>query len=78
MFTVGQGGTSWRGSGLAWPALATAGLADPPGLESVVGWRALLLGDVLRFSVGLAARKSPGPSPQGTSPRGLLGSVPVT
>lgn len=62
-FPVGQGGTSWRGSGLARPALATAGLADPAGLESGVGWRALLLGDVLRFSVGLAARQSPGPSP---------------
>ena len=55
VFPTGQGGTLWRGSGLAWPGLATAGLADPPGLESVVRWRALLLRGVLWFSVALAA-----------------------
>lgn len=51
------------GSGLAWPALAAAGLADPPGLESVVGWRALLLGGVLQHYLDLAARESLSPSP---------------
>lgn len=62
VFPVGQGGTRWRGSGLAGPALATAGLGHPAGLESVVGCRALLLRAVRQFSVGLTARKSPGPS----------------
>jgi len=30
--------------------MAAAGLGDPPELGSVVGWRALLLREVLRYS----------------------------
>lgn len=51
------------GRALAWPPLAAAGLADPLGLGSVVGRRALLLGAVLPFFEGLAARESLGSSP---------------
>ena len=63
-FAVGVGGAWWRGCGLAWPALAAAGLAAPAGLESVVGWRALLLGGVVQCSLGLGGRESRGPSPR--------------
>ena len=45
-----------------WAALAAAGLANPAELESVVGWRALLLGGTLQYSLGMAARVS-GSSP---------------
>ena len=76
VFPMGQGGVWWRG--LAWPALAAVGLADPLGLGSVVGWRARLLGDVLQFSVGLAARESLGPSPHREQALKAVGAVPVT
>ena len=64
-------GREERGGG----TLAAEGLADPPGLRSMVGWRALLLRDVLQFPVGLAARESLPPtlSPQETSPLGCRG-----
>ena len=73
-FAVGVGGAWWRGSGLAWPALAAAGLAAPAGLESVVGWRALLLGGVVQCSLGLAGRESPGPSPPREQARMAFGA----
>lgn len=71
VFPVRQGGAWWLWA-LAWPALAAAGLDDPPGLESMVGWRALLLRDVLQFSVGLAARESLSPSPHREQALGVV------
>jgi len=66
MFPVGLEGVWGWGSGLAWPDLtAAAGLADPPGLESMVERRALLLGGVLWSFQGLAGREFLGLSAHG-------------
>lgn len=56
-----------------WDALASFGYCGP-GPSSRAGkrggWRALFLGAVLPFSVGLAATKSPGPSPHAEQAHG--------
>lgn len=62
VFPLGLGGAWWWGSGLASSGCCRPG--DPLVLGSVVGWRALLLSDVLQHSLGLAARESPRPSPR--------------
>lgn len=77
MFPVGLGGAWWQGSGLAWPALAAAGLADPPGLEGVVGWRALLLGVSCSIPWVWQPEGLRAPLPMGKKPSGLSGPVPV-
>ena len=71
---AGLGGAWWQGSGLPGPALAAAGLAEPAGLESVLGWRALLLGGVPAAFLGSGSQRgSVSLPPQGTSPHGCWG-----